>query len=309
MFSSFFSLNGTILPIELAKIELDDIDFVYGYGVYETLKVRKGLLYFAELHAQRLFLSARTIGLTLDFSQAELIAWLQEIIAKSQRSDANVKILLIGRDKEKSLSQKDSDLYMMVLPAFFPPRTRYRDGSAAMLFRAERWLAQAKTLNMLASTIAFREAQAASAYDAILVNRYDQLTEGTRTNLFYTDGSKVYSPPKTDVLEGVTKLTLQESWRIGLGIEIIERALSIKDLEGGFALEGIFVSSTSTKLMPITRLFAADSNSPGALGTVFAGLDLKLPELGKALIDCYDTWLKDYALGEERSGKKLVKSK
>ncbi|TVR05239.1 MAG: hypothetical protein EA403_03285, partial [Spirochaetaceae bacterium] len=63
MIGPYCSINGHLVPTADATISVDDVNFQYGYGVYETLKVRDGVLFFPNLHEQRLFHSADIIGL------------------------------------------------------------------------------------------------------------------------------------------------------------------------------------------------------------------------------------------------------
>ena len=63
----YFSQNGKILPIEQAVIPLNNIEYSYGFGVYENVRVSNGIIYFLEDHTNRLLESAKVIGLTHPF--------------------------------------------------------------------------------------------------------------------------------------------------------------------------------------------------------------------------------------------------
>ena len=68
MIGPVFSKNGELLPVSEATIPLDNIEFTYGFGVYENIKIRNRILYFAEKHCQRLLHSAKYIGITTKLS-------------------------------------------------------------------------------------------------------------------------------------------------------------------------------------------------------------------------------------------------
>jgi len=275
MTGAWCSLNGRLIPAGEAVIGVDDIDFSYGYGVYETLKVRKKILYFPALHAERLLHSAQIIGLAHGFTAGVLVEWILELARANAMADANIKILCIGgRDAQSAR------LYIMSLAPLFPNHKLYRDGASAIICRGERAFPAAKTLNMLVSTLAFRQALGAGAYDALLCNRDGLITEGTRTNLFFTDGEAVYTPPADTVLEGVTKLTLGRA--LGEeGIPLEERPLGEAQLA---SYEGYFLTSTSTKVMPLTRV---------------AGHEFGVPPLTRRIMTLYDAWLERYAATQE----------
>lgn len=245
MVGPWFSLNGRLLPVEQAVIPADDINFAYGYGVYETLKVRAGQLYFADYHEERLFHSASLLGLEHTLKPGDFVRWLQDLVAANQTVDANLKALLIGGN-----GPQGARLYILQLNPLFPDRKNYKQGGTAVTFEGERFLPGAKSLNMLVSTLAYRQAQAAGAYDALLVNRHRQVTEGTRTNLFVTDGTVLITPPARDVLEGVTRLTVLQTVR-DLGIPVEEAPIPLDSLSGW---QGAALTSTSTKIMPLRRI-------------------------------------------------------
>jgi len=273
----WFGKNLELCPITEARVSLDDINFAYGYGVYETLKVRKGLLFFPKLHIERLFHSVSQIGLVHGFDQPSLLSHLEALVQGNNHPDSNIKILLIGRSGQDA----GADLYVLELNPLFPKRHDYRDGDIATIFEGERIYPQAKTLNMLVSTIAYRQAQAAQAYDAVLCDRHGQLTEGTRTNLFMTDGKTLFTPPASQVLSGVTRLTVMEALADS-GVAIVERPLLCSEITGK-AQGGTcswFLTSTSTKIMPLRRL---------------GEIDLPIDPIVHGWMKIYDTWLDNWA--------------
>ncbi len=270
MIGEFFSVNGQLRPASEAKISLDDIHVVYGFGVYETLKVRKGVLYFADRHAERLLNSAREVGIEHPWSEEAIVDWLNNLVCSNRLADANIKVLLYG-----GRTREDARLYIVQIAPLFPDRKLYKKGAKAILFEGERWKPQAKSLNMLMSALAFQQAQNQGAYDALLVNREGCVTEGTRTNLWYTDGIRLFTPPAYQVLEGVTQQTLIECVREN-GLEVVRREIKVGELSDW---KGFFLTSTSTKVMPLQAIdrFTFD-----------------IPDLILRLESLYDNWLEGW---------------
>ena len=122
------------------------------------------------------------------------------------------------------------------------------------------------------SVMSFRRARAAGAYDALLANRNGQITEGTRTNFFVTDGTRIFTPPKEEVLEGVTKLTVAHVIR-SVGIELREAHVSRSELD---RWAGAFLTSTSTKIMPLRAIDKCE---------------YEIPQIIRTLIDEYDAFM------------------
>ncbi len=275
MTGAWCSFNGKLIPAGEAVVGVDDINFAYGFGVYETLKVRGRILYFPELHEERLYNSAGVIGLEHPYGPGAVAGFIRDLVRANRTENANIKILLVGGDGPGA-----ARLYIMTLNPLFPDRKDYRNGASAIIWPGERVFPRAKTLSMLTSTLAFRAARAAGAYDAVLRNAKGELTEGTRTNLFFTDGETVCTPPWETVLEGVTKHTISETLA-GAGIPLLERPLPESDLP---RYSGYFLSSTSTKIMPLRRIGTHET---------------AVPDLVRRLMRLYDDFLERYAAGRE----------
>ena len=279
MIGPFCSINGTLVPIAEATVSMDDVNFQYGYGVYETLKVRNGVLFFADLHEQRLFHSAAVIGLLHALEPGIVPRWTRDLVVANGITNANIKQLLIGSPSHTD--PEAATLSIMALNPLFPDRKLYQHGAKVITFNGERQWPQAKSLNMLTSTIAYRSAVAAGAYDALLVNRDGIVTEGTRTNLYAVRGSQVWAAPAPLVLEGVTGITLAHVL-LEAGFTLIERAFTREDL---LASDGCFLTSTSSKVMPVSRI---DERS------------IAVPESIRMIMKAYGRFLDDY-LSTERA--------
>lgn len=270
MIGTFASVNAVLIPTGEATVPIDDVDFAYGYGVYETLKVRKGVLFHPDRHEERLFFSATAIGVEHPWRPGQVVDAVVDLVRANALPECNIKVLLIG-----------PRLYIMALPPLYPKRSDLKAGGRAITFEGERFYPQAKSLSMLVSTIAFRRAKDAGAYDALLVNRHGEVTEGTRTNLFVTDGREVYTPPAYQVLAGVTKLTVSEVIRES-GIPLVEKTIPQSGLSDWM---GLFLTSTSTKVMPLSRVDDAEYEVPPVVA-----------EIRRA----YDSYLQEYAAKASR---------
>jgi len=251
MIGSHIIKNGQLAEAGDAVVPLDDTDVTYGYGCYETLKVRDGVLYFPEFHEARLLNSAAILGIPTDLKPGALVRSLDVLINDNQIRECNIKVMMIGREG------RSADWYAFMLPALVAPETAYTEGASCLLFRGERHFPQAKSLSMLLSTVAYREAARQGCWDALLVNGRGQITEGTRTNVFYArcgESSAIYTPPAVDVLDGITRRTLIMALDEA-GIHTVERPLELADaLSGEYSLA---LTSTSSRVMPVATLTVA----------------------------------------------------
>ena len=242
---SYFSRNGAILPIEQAVVPLGNVEYSYGFGVYETIRVSKGTAYFLEEHCRRLMESARIISLAHPFSVDSVQAAAEKLLAKNSAETCNLKILLIG-----SPAKEAATLDIMCLNPLFPDRKLYKNGAACVTYNYERDFPGAKTLNMLPSYLAYRQAIEAGAYDALLVNRQGCITEGTRTNFFAIKDRTLVSPKAKDILPGVTRGHVIKVAR-QQGFELIEQDIPLSSID---EFDGAFLTSTPIKIMPIRSI-------------------------------------------------------
>jgi len=303
-------VNGRLSSPAEAAFQLDDVDVTYGYGCYETLKVRDGVLYFAGFHEERLLRSAAILGIEHSMRPGDLVAALELLNRANALDSCNIKVMMTGHEG------RPADWYAFMLPPVVPPATAYGEGVRCLLFRGERHFPAAKSLSMLLSTVAYRSATSVGCYDALLVNGAGEITEGTRTNLFYArrgEADTVYTPPAAAVLEGITRRTLMTA--LGeCGVKTVERPLPVSDAAGGeFALA---VTSTSSRVIPVSALIGlAATQQPGRAGpagclpvpvaypadtsaAVFVATAARSPELARVMA-IYDAYLSRYA-GQER---------
>jgi branched-chain amino acid aminotransferase len=270
---SYFSHNGKLLPAQQAVVPLSNIEYSYGFGVYETIRVARGVTYFLEEHAKRLMQSAQIIGLGHTFDEAFIRDAVSSLVKRTDVPAYNLKVLLIG-----GVTPEQADLYITCLNPHFPERKLYRTGVTLISERAERLFPQAKSLNMFTSYTAYRRAQQLGAHDALLVNQAGCITEGTRTNFFGLQDRTLFTPPGADCLHGVTRHNVMEVAR-KQGFTIEETPMRLDEVHH---YESIFVTSTPAKIMPVRAIDEQVWDQP---------VSSALGELMKA----YDQFIDDYA--------------
>ena len=241
----YFSHNGELKLLSDAHVPLANIEYQYGFGVYETIRVSKRTPLFLEEHCERLMESARIIALEHSFDAEFVRKSIRELVMKNAIEACNIKVLLIGGKKKE-----DASLYLLCLNPLFPEKNLYREGVICTTYEHERSFPHAKTLGMLDSYIAYRGAKEKGAYDALFVNSKGCITEGTRTNILGLKGRTVVSPPEEEILLGVTRKHVLEVAK-EIGFEIVTEGISLEKV-GDF--DNLFLTSTSSKIMPISQI-------------------------------------------------------
>jgi branched-chain amino acid aminotransferase len=239
--------NGLFLPVEKASVPLDDPWFSGGYGVYETLKCREGLLFFPELHQERLLNSARLIGLEPPWPYGSLEEILRSLLNQNRLSQANLRVMILG---DHQAGHSRCVAFCQEPPANSPKQmgqAPFPQPTSVRTYTGERLVPQAKTLGLLVSLMFRRQAEAQGAYEALLINRKGEITEGTKSNFLVLEGQTILSPPKEDILWGVTLRTLQEA-TVAQGYRWEFRPLPLEQYQKH---PGAFLTSTSVNVLPI----------------------------------------------------------
>jgi len=261
----YFSRNGEIRPVEEANVSIANIEYQYGFGVYETIRVVHGIPFFLSDHLERLMESARIIGIKHSFDARFIGKSIEELLAKNEVDTCNLKILLIG-GKELSLN-------ILCLNPLFPDKKLYRDGADFITYEYERPFPHAKSLNMLQSYLAYKKARESGCYDALLVDSEGCITEGTRTNFFCLRGTTILTPPEDEILLGVTRKAVLQVARVN-GFEVEEGEIRFGEIEDA---DGAFVTSTSSKIIPVRSIDSQNLKEP--------------PKALRELMEAFDTFL------------------
>ncbi|MDP3989145.1 MAG: aminotransferase class IV [bacterium] len=242
---NIFSKNGVILPISEAVVPLSSIEYAYGFGVYETLRIKDGKPLFLLDHIYRLLVSAKIIGLEHSFSKDDIAVYIRDLVSRVDSQTYNIKILIIGAARIEDVA-----LYILCSNPLFPDKRLYRDGVALITQEGERVYPHAKSLNMLESYMAYREARENDAYDALLIDRNGDIVEGTRTNFFTIKDNVIYTAPEEKILLGITRKKVLET-ALQNGYEVRSTNITLDTLKD---YDGAFITSTSSKILPVKKI-------------------------------------------------------
>jgi branched-chain amino acid aminotransferase len=98
-------INGELFPREEAKISVFDSGYLVGDGVWEAMRLHKGVLVFLDLHLNRLWQGAAAIGLHFDFDREKLIQNIWRTLdANNMQDNVHVRIM-VTRGIKKTPSQ------------------------------------------------------------------------------------------------------------------------------------------------------------------------------------------------------------
>jgi len=269
-------LNDRFVKEEEAVISVFDHGFLYGDGVYETIRSYGSRIFMRDQHINRLRRSADAIGLTIPISEQRWPGLFHEAMMLNdvgdERTDAYLRITIsrgagdIGLDPALCPTPT---VVIMTKPLQPPPPQQYRGGVRLILAKTRRNLPSAlspqiKATNFLNNILAKREAIAAGAFDSILLNWESNLTECTVSNIFFVRSGRLCTPALAcGLLDGITRDIV-----LSLALEA-----QIPVDEGHFGIEAIhtadecFITNTSMEIMPVTMVDRQSiaSGTPGPL--------------------------------------------
>jgi aminodeoxychorismate lyase len=241
-------LNGEFVPEERAMVSVFDRSFLYGDGLFETMRVTKGKPFRWWEHIERLRKGGDFLGIKIPFACKSLEKFAVELIAKNQMPEALLRLTVSRGVGLRGYSPKGADKPIVVMtqhpfpgaPASGP--ARWKLVTASFRLPAGEKLAHFKTANKLAQIMARAEADAAGADEAVLCNTDGFVVEGASSNLFWVEGGTICTPPlASGILAGVTRAVTLELCQ-KLGLTSAERQITPDNLRRA---QGVFVTLSS----------------------------------------------------------------
>ncbi|HEY9420270.1 MAG TPA: aminotransferase class IV [Thermoanaerobaculia bacterium] len=202
--------NGRIVPAEEVRISPGDTGFLFGDGLFETLRVDHGRARDVEAHLDRLLAGLRRVRIDLPERRTTLERAVAEVAEAAPHPVARLRITI-------TQGSEGSPTRLIAASPYEPPDERsYREGVGAHLLPDHRIdsgspLAGLKSLCYQLNRLALHIAESHGAFEALLMNERGRLTEGSRCNVAVAFPDGVFTPPKSDgCLPGTVRRRLLE---------------------------------------------------------------------------------------------------
>jgi branched-chain amino acid aminotransferase len=253
-------VNGRISKAEEAVLPVYDHGFLYGEGVYETLRTYNRIPFLYDRHAGRLRASAAHLRLEVPFSDATLLGWIRDTLAAAgEMREAYIRVLLtrgVGELTYDVRATPTPSLVIIVKPLDEVPARVFSDGiriSLVPILRNHPGSVNPiiKSNNLLNNALAMQEANRRGAEEGLMCNYRGELSECSQANFFMVRGGAALTPKsQAGLLEGITRAFLFDVGR-DVGIEVRDETLLPADLD---TAEEAFLTSTTRELSPVTRI-------------------------------------------------------
>lgn len=259
MMNATVYVNGTITDAHNAVVPIFDHGFLFGEGVYETLRTYQREPFLFESHMHRLRQSASLLALEVPLGDADLLSRIRQTMDAHRGStldEAYIRILLtrgVGDLSYNPAATPTPTLVIIVKPFLAPAEKTFTHGIRVSLVSVRRNHPQAlnpliKSNNLLNNALAMQEALRRGADEALMQNQAGELAECSQSNFFIVRGGVAMTPPlAAGLLPGITRqfvLTLAAD----AGIPAEETRLTPADL---LTADEAFITGTTREVTPV----------------------------------------------------------
>ncbi len=260
--NQFIFLNGKIIPDTDAYISSADRGFLYGDGIYETLRSYSGKPFKLSDHLERMRHSAKKLRISFSYTDEDIGEWISELIKMNCSQDAYIRITLsrgVGGSRLQMDNNIESTTLIQVKPFSPYDRKLYEEGMSLVVSDCIRSTScptsRHKSTNLLQSILLKEEANKKSAHETIVLNTDGYVAECVVSNIFMVDAGSVITPSlDTNILPGITRRTVLD----------ICKDSSIPSDEDHFKTDAlinadeVFITNSLMEIMPVSRI--DDSN-------------------------------------------------
>lgn len=266
---NFIGIGGGILPAAEAVVSVRDHGFLYGMGLFETMRTYGGKPFGLDRHLRRLSEGCRELGICYEPDEKALSSWLGRLMEANGLTEAYVRYTVTAGEEELGLPagpymSPGEVLYAKPLPVL--PARLYTEGKDLQLLRLRRNTPEGeirrKSLHYMNNILAKRELgtypSAAYGAEGLMLEGGGFVSEGIVSNLFFVAGGKLYTPAvATGLLPGITREIVMELAHEA-GIPCEEGWYGIERLR---AADELFLTNSIQELVPVTGLFEGERRS------------------------------------------------
>jgi len=253
-------INGSLVPRSEARISVFNHGFLYGYGLFETMRAYNGTIFLLERHLERLGKSAKSIGIKLsgvDLSQA-----CRDTLKANGLHSARIRLTVSNGDSDAFPWQEADSQPTVVVTAReyqpFPPEMYekgFKAGVSSFVRSRCSSLSGIKSTNYLISVLARREVALKGLDEALLLNEDGYIAEGSTSNVFFIKSSGLVTPPlESGILPGITR-DMVIGIAGALGISVVDDNITLVDLP---QFQEAFLTASTMEIMPLLMIQEQD---------------------------------------------------
>ncbi|MCJ9427506.1 branched-chain amino acid aminotransferase [Kordiimonas marina] len=252
-------MDGEFRPWRECKVHVLTHALHYAGAVFEGQRAYGGKIFKLDEHTERLFYSAKTLGMEVPFTQEQVSDACKEALVKNNLVDAYLRPVIWRGSEMMGVSAQKNTIHAAIAvwewPSYFSPEARMK----GLRLDISDWRrpapecapvkAKASGLYMIC-TLSKHAAEAKGFDDALMFDYRGQVAEATGANVFFIKDGEIHTPKPDCFLDGITRRTV-----IGLakkrGIKVIERAIMPEEMEG---FEQAFLTGSAAEVTPLSEI-------------------------------------------------------
>lgn len=259
-------LGGSLVPATEARVSPFDGGFLYGDGIFDTMRTYAGFAFQFEEHLDRLQREAELLQLEVDLSPQRWAPRIDALLEANALRDRDAAVRIqISRGGTPDTDQIHADPHSLRPTEFITarpvgPEVQRRQDEGVRVLSMQPAFArgnfpQMKTLNYLPSVMALRFAQSQGYDEAILLNRQSKILEGASSNVFVVSGNTIRTPSiRLGLLPGITRQKVMDI-ASGLGLRVEEAASELRDL---MLADEVFLTGSVKEVVPVIGIDNSD---------------------------------------------------
>lgn len=234
-FGQNFILNGEVKPAGIFNLS----DIYEGDSIYEIIRIVDGTPLFFRDHMERLATSVKLQGKELLADVNVLKMNIRKLIISDGKKDANLKLVF-------NYNKSSANYLVYYIEPNYPTEEQYRKGVKGILFYATRNDPESKVINQDLRSRINEKLMQEGAYEALLVNESNLITEGSRSNIFFLKKKNLVTAPDNFILSGITRHYILEICR-ERGIKVDFECVNADNLSD---YDAVFMTGTSPMVLP-----------------------------------------------------------
>jgi branched-chain amino acid aminotransferase len=275
-------LNDKLIDTEKARISATDSGFLYGAGLFETMRSYEGVVFALKDHLERLFASAGALFINNPFDEEYLTDAIYKVLKANKLTDARLRLTLSNGPMAGAEEQLTPTLLITATKLQPYPGEYYKNGVMVILSASRQNTFEPtcghKTTSYFSRMITLNIAHQQRAAEALWFTTDNRLAEGCVSNVFLVKDSVIYTPGiETPVLAGIARKTVCEIASTN-SIKLVEQDLYIDDVLGA---DEIFLTNVIMQIMPVSRV-EKHTVGDGKVGTMTQRLQISFDELVKS---------------------------
>ncbi|MGY3717113.1 aminodeoxychorismate lyase [Sutcliffiella cohnii] len=246
--------NGQIVPLEKATVSVMDHGYMYGVGLFETIKINNRYPFLYKDHLLRLRSGLESVKIKWDFTDDQVLQAIERTLIANNIENGSIRL---------NVSAGEDVWGMPSYPYQTPTTLIFARQATAALYSSKTGVilstrrntpeghVRFKSHHYLNNLIAYQELQGRKDVEGIFLTKEGYVAEGILTNIFWVKGQKVYTPHvHTGILDGITRRLI---------IQLLDYC-NIKVEEGFYSIEmlmdsdEVFVTNSGQEVLPITEI-------------------------------------------------------